>query len=365
MLCLPNPTQQLLLKAVLNPDLTEGYQQFLNWQHTTDFKGMLLKSEIRLLPMIWYKYKAQLANNPYKDRLGGLYKKSLYNNSRLFHQLAPIVEVLDRGQFTYAFTKGIALHYYVYNDLGSRPMNDIDILIAPNDFKPALDTLLQLGYYFRYPNLSIDTYVQGELHACTLNHNTYKGVDLHYYPAPYHTQQVTNDMFLEDTQMHLFRGIPLRLLSPQKLALFLILNYQLIDEWHWIADFVFLHQKYSLSVSDLRPITQVTGLCHVTHQQLLYLSTLGNFDFSDELNFYASQPMTLTNRWLLDSKKLRDARWRLGVLTNASGLSTQQKLSIPFLVAIIRWYYRSLRRTEPREFIGKTTRFFRDITNRS
>ena len=103
--CLPNSTEQLLVKAILDPNTESGYKNFLTWQTATDFRGVVPKSVIRLLPMIWHKYKAQLITNPQKDRLGGLYKKSFYNNSRLFQQLKSIVNVLEQGHFTYAFTK--------------------------------------------------------------------------------------------------------------------------------------------------------------------------------------------------------------------------------------------------------------------
>lgn len=362
--CLPNPSQQVLVKAALCADPIAGYDDFLAWQATTDFQGVLPKSVIRLLPQIWHTYKAQLKNNPYRDRLGGLYKKSLYNNSRLFQQLGHLVDVLEQGQFTYAFTKGIALHAYVYHDLGSRPMNDIDILIAPSDFKPALDTLLELGYELKYPNLSVDTYIRGEMHACTLTHDTLKDIDLHYYPAPYHTTQLTNDIFLNDAQIQAFRGIQLRLVSPQKLALFLLLNYQFLDEWHWTVDFVRLYRSYPISLNDLRPITQQTGLYQVTQEQLSFLSTLCPIEVS-EIDFYASQPVSLTNRFLVQTKTFRDLKWRLGVITNASGLSHQQSLSMAFLYASVRWYYRSLLRTKPHELAGKTVRFFRDVLNLS
>ncbi|WP_080056486.1 nucleotidyltransferase family protein [Spirosoma aerolatum] len=363
--CLPNPTEQLLVKAILSLNTESGYKDFLTWQAATDFQGVLPKSVIRLLPLIWHTYKAQLITNPQKDRLGGLYKKSFYNNSRLFQQLRPIVDVLEQGHFTYAFTKGIALHTYVYQDLGSRPMNDIDILIAPGDFIPALDALQQLGYTRKYPRLSVNTYIRGEMHACTLTHETLKDIDLHYYPAPYHPQHLTNDIFLNDAQIHTFRGLLLRLVSPQKLTLFLMLNYQFINEWHWIVDFAFLAQKYPVPVADLRSITQQTGLYQATLQQLLFLSTVCDLNASEEINFYQSQPTSLTNRWLIESKSFRDSQWRLSVLTNARGLSTEQTLTMSVLYAIFRWYYRSLWRTQPNEFVGKANRFIRDILNLS
>lgn len=361
MLCLPDSTQHWLLKAALNTDLLAGYEELMNWQNATDFQGHLDKSAIRLLPMIWQKYKVQLAGSPLKERFGGLYKKSFYNNSRLFHQLPQIVDVLEQGGFNYAFTKGVALHYFLYDDSGSRPMNDLDILIEQNDFIPAIKAFKQIGYYPAYPGYTLDMYLSGRIHAYSLRHDTLKDIDLHYYPTPLHNQQLTNQFFLENVRSYSLKGTTVRLLDPEKLALFLLVNYQFSDEWHWLVDVVLLQKKYNLSLNGLRPIVQQTGLYHSTYTQLNFLRNEFAIGSSDELNFYANQPRLLTDTCVLEARKLLDLNWRIALIAACNGLSNEKHMTLSLIYHIVRWNYQAFKRTPYHTLPRKSIKIFRDI----
>ncbi|UFH52316.1 nucleotidyltransferase family protein [Spirosoma sp. KNUC1025] len=363
MLCLPNSTQKSLLKAALYTDLSEGYQQLLIWQNSVDIHKHIPKSEIRLIPMIWCKYRTQLAESPFNDRFGGLYKKSFYNNSLLFRQLKQIIDVFDRAGFEYAFTKGVALHYYLYSNSGSRPMNDIDILVAQKNFIPAINRLFGIGYAFKDTTYTMDMYIKGQAHACTLKHNSLKDIDLHYYPARLHNRKLTNDFFLEDAQRCDFKGLSIQLLSPEKLCLFMLVNYQFSEEWHWIADVVMLHEKYSISLVKLRQLVKETGLYSFTYYQLLFLWNEFRIGNPEELNFYLNQPHLVIDKYAVESKSTYDLKAIIVRVAAINGLCQRKRIGAKLLFHVVKWIYEQARGTPYQKLLGRSINMVKLIRN--
>lgn len=359
--CFPDANQQSLLYAVLATDLKAGYSDFLRWQQATDFMGDLHPSEVRCLPLIWQRYKQFMANNPLKDRFSGIYKKSFYNNSRFFHQLASLVEVLDAAGITYALTNGMALYAYVYEDLGIRPCNEIDVLVLPEEFRQAIATLQQLGFSLRHPARSPDNYIQGHRHVCVVQNSELISIYVYTYPAPYVGQRLSNQFFLHNRQRMAIRGVSAPVLSPANLGLFLLITNQLTNNWFWLADFVRLQQQQSIPLSSLRTLSQQTGLFQVTWQQIDYLINQYGVDAAAELAFYQAQPMSFANRCLTRSTSFRDLRWRIGTLASSHGLTHEIQLTPRLLTAIVWWAFQALRNTRSAQYAGKLRQFVRDV----
>ena len=359
--CLPNPTQLWLLKAALAPDATEGCAAFRHWQRGTDFEGALAGSEIRLLPMVWQKYREQLAANPLNNRMGGLYKKSFYRNARLLHQLPRVVEVLERGGFRYAFAKGVALHHFLYDGSGARPMSDVDVLVAEADFFPALDALRGIGYRATHLRQPAAVFPTGRIHACHLRHDDLMEIDLHYFPTVLHNRALTNEPFLANARSYTFRGTRLRLLDPEALLLHLLINYQFSDDWNWIADVVRLHEKFGADFQKLRPLVAQTGLYHATHRQLNFLHENFGIGSPEELDFYARQPRRLADRYLVESKRYLDWKGRVALIANSNGLTDERRLSPRVVGRVARWYWQAVTMNSASASVTKSIKLFRDV----
>lgn len=360
MLCLPTPTQCCLLHAALDPDLAEGYAQFRRWQEATDFRGHLPKSEIRLLPMVWHLHQAALRANPVGERLGGLYKKSFYNNSRLFAQLPRVVEALESRGVGYAFTKGVALHAWLYDGSGTRPMNDMDVLVDHADFNAALDVLAALGYRPQQRPVVLKDYATGQVHACTLRHETLKDLDLHYAPAVLHNRRLTNVPFLAQSEVKTVRGVAVRVLQPEALLFHLLVNYQIAEDWHWIADAVGLFRRYPVVLERLRPLVAQTNLYHATGQQLRVLWEEFGVGTPEEVAFYAAQPASFPDRCLVTSRHVLDLRSRLVWVAGCEGLLGEPRLTPRLVGRAARWYGRALLATSPRTSARKSLALLRE-----
>ncbi len=78
--------------------------------------------------------------------LQNLYLRNRSSNISRNKAITEIVKAYEIGDIAVLLVKGIALCNFVYDDLASRPMRDIDLLVSKNDLKKAERILLDLGY---------------------------------------------------------------------------------------------------------------------------------------------------------------------------------------------------------------------------
>jgi Uncharacterised nucleotidyltransferase len=121
-------------------------------QAATDFKDwsafVAEATHHRLLPLAYWTFKRHQIETPrqVKRIMAGAY---LRQKSLAQAQTAAMLETLralsERG-IEALVLKGGALAHLVYPEPGLRPMEDIDILVAPDCIAPAREVLLSLGY---------------------------------------------------------------------------------------------------------------------------------------------------------------------------------------------------------------------------
>jgi hypothetical protein len=68
------------------------------------------------------------------------------NNTRTYHELSKILKSAESNGIPIIVLKGAALAGLVYSSHALRPMNDMDLLIKPEDLRKANDMLIQLGW---------------------------------------------------------------------------------------------------------------------------------------------------------------------------------------------------------------------------
>lgn len=82
-------------------------------------------------------------------------------NTLILHETEQLLSNLRDAEIAVAGLKGIFLLENVYNNVGARPMNDIDILIRKRDLAECINVLERLGYtltgYFSLDDQNIDT----------------------------------------------------------------------------------------------------------------------------------------------------------------------------------------------------------------
>ncbi len=103
----------------------------------------------RLLPLLgWNLARAGLdpATEPELPRLLGLVRRTWAQNQRRFHALAQLLPDLAAADIHPILVKGAALASTTYPSPGLRPMEDVDLLVAPSDRERTLEVLVARGF---------------------------------------------------------------------------------------------------------------------------------------------------------------------------------------------------------------------------
>ncbi len=89
-----------------------------------------------------------------KERLQTLYYQTVLSNLKLIHDLKEILHLLDKKKIRVVLLQGIALLQPIYDDIGLRPLTDIDLWVLPKDYASLTSILSSQGYErdHLYPN---------------------------------------------------------------------------------------------------------------------------------------------------------------------------------------------------------------------
>ena len=100
-------------------------------------------------------------NPRHKQKLYNIYYLTIRKNLKLLHALNRILEDLNKAGVNVALLQGMALLQEAYEDVGLRPMKDIDLWILPDSHQKLIDVLAQQKYQkdLLYPG----TYRKGEI----------------------------------------------------------------------------------------------------------------------------------------------------------------------------------------------------------
>jgi len=79
-------------------------------------------------------------------RFKGVYRAAWYKNQTTFQATAALLAVFHDVGIQTLLLKGVALVLFHYKDHGLRPMNDLDILVRPEQASAAIELLVELGW---------------------------------------------------------------------------------------------------------------------------------------------------------------------------------------------------------------------------
>jgi hypothetical protein len=80
------------------------------------------------------------------QRLQSIYYQTARLNLKLIHDLKAVLKRLDQDNINAVLLQGITLLNSVYEDIGLRPMKDIDIWVLPDDYNRFIKSLESIGY---------------------------------------------------------------------------------------------------------------------------------------------------------------------------------------------------------------------------
>jgi hypothetical protein len=106
-------------------------------------------------PLMYWKLKDSSVAVPPStlSLLRSTYYQTLAQNTLMYQELERILKALDEAGIPVIVLKGAALAATVYEDIGLRPMGDLDLLVHRQDFEKAEQIVRSVGYEPTRPEL--------------------------------------------------------------------------------------------------------------------------------------------------------------------------------------------------------------------
>jgi Uncharacterised nucleotidyltransferase len=242
------PEELLLLYAILEKNDSMALAYFTQWTQTVDFSNVEGGS-FRLLPLL-YKRVAKIGQPiPHLNRLKGIYRQSLYTNSMLFHKAFAVLAELEKMGVPIILLKGTALIVAYYEDIGARPMTDVDLLVPEKDVERTLRFLKEQGWHSSH-GLSLNKAAK-HIHSHHLQSPDGYELDVHwrvFYQCSWDEADLT---LWEQTETVSFKGVNIKILNPTLQILHNCshgVRWNLLSSIRWIVDLLKIIEKRANSI---------------------------------------------------------------------------------------------------------------------
>ena len=231
----PGKTQTLLLRAAIGP--AEGVRAaFDGWRAMTDIEAPIDGGTYRLLPLLYTRLSAQGIDDQLMGRLKGVYRRTWYDNNRLFHRIAPAIAALEAAGIDTMMTKGLPLALTYHASHATRPMADIDLVVRLGQVEAATRLLGTLGWM---PTSKHPAHELPELHAQDLRNNDGAEIDLHWHCLREVPTDVVDAWFWSSANPFTFGGVKTRQVAPTPMLMQVLLHglrSNLEPPIRWISD---------------------------------------------------------------------------------------------------------------------------------
>lgn len=146
----PDPDQEHLLQSALLPD-SRAVEAWRRWKRQIDFQEVDYGSQ-RLLPLVYRNLHKKGVDDPDLERYKGTYQRSWVSNQLLLHRVMTGLEEIQTSGMEVLFFKGAALVASCSINAGLRPMDDLDILVRPENARRVIDHLITKGWQPKHPH---------------------------------------------------------------------------------------------------------------------------------------------------------------------------------------------------------------------
>lgn len=239
--CFPSPTQTLVLKAALLHD-----ERALEAWHTWTARVDILTDPIdggsfRLLPLVYRNLTSLGADDASLARLRGIHRRTWCENQVRLRSLAHLLSRFQEAGIATLVLKGAALALRYYDDVGLRPMDDVDILVPWARVQESIDLLYRLGWREK-PHRDIRRVTRALLdvrHSWSFENKDGENVDLHWHALATSCFPGADDAFWHDAEPLLVNGVPTLTLNPTDALLHVCVHgsrWNALPPIRWVSD---------------------------------------------------------------------------------------------------------------------------------
>jgi len=273
--CWPTSAQTLLLRAcLLEP--AAAVQAWEQWVRTHDFEA-IDSGSFRLLGLAYRHLSGAGVSSPLMPRLHGVYRRFWTANQLLLGRNAPILASLANAGIPLMLTKGAALTVSVYRDYGTRPMDDLDLMVPRSQALHAMEVLKRSGWE---PEVHHATELPQSLHACHFRRDGLGIIDLHWRHFHLAVPEEFDRTMWERSLACSFHGIDARV--PDYSDQFLRacehgVRYNIVPPFRWLADCCLLWRasagqldwdRIAAGARHTESVLAVTGTLNILRDQL-------------------------------------------------------------------------------------------------
>lgn len=141
----PTPRQELLLSAVLADTQEALREAWTSWSHSVHI-AELDPNSCTLLPLLFLRLEAGGGEEVIPSQLTGSYRHAWTRNQSVLHAVRPFLESCAAQDVPTMLIRGAAYLLDVYPDMGSRPMNNVEVLVEPAKAQIIIDELRAEGW---------------------------------------------------------------------------------------------------------------------------------------------------------------------------------------------------------------------------
>jgi len=177
----------------------------------------------------------------FMTQLASLQRGIALENMKLTAELIHITKELDSNKLPYLSIKGPALSQTLYQDITTRQICDLDILVDEKELKAVADILLDQGYQtvLPYKLLENDGFRALDNDFTFLHHHKKIMIELHWklFPSRHHMPLDFKRLYQERAHVTLQKH-PIKVLSNEDNLLYLSLHASkhLFEQLKWLCD---------------------------------------------------------------------------------------------------------------------------------
>lgn len=141
----PDSNQQQKMRQLMSLDVDVDH--LISLAYREGMAGLLYKNLMKLGVL-------ENLGHEQRERLQTLYYQTVLSNLKLIQDLKEILHLLDKKKIRIVLLQGIALLQPIYDDIGLRPLTDIDLWVLQKDYASLISILGGQGYErdHLYPN---------------------------------------------------------------------------------------------------------------------------------------------------------------------------------------------------------------------